>query len=267
VDEMKKKNMLWLLLCGLLVLAFAAPVYAADEIKVMVDGVLVDFTDQKPFIKDNRTMVPVRAPMEALKATVIWDPKTQQCTINKDNRNVVFTIGSSTYTVQGAKRVMDTAAVIEGGRTAFPIRFAAEAIGATVRWDSATRTVMIYSSLSNKTNVIGATDIDRFRGYKTNESVKSPLGTFASQNSDLAEFIVKECPKVLGLSANQRFITDPQLIWQGSSLYHIRGILQTDNGDKTFTEQDMDYGLSIDSDRNISPTVDILTLGEPRLTK
>ena len=76
----------------LLVLAFAAPVYAADEIKVMVDGVLVDFTDQKPFIKDNRTMVPVRAPMEALKATVIWDPKTQQCTINKDNRNVVFTI-------------------------------------------------------------------------------------------------------------------------------------------------------------------------------
>ena len=48
-------------------------------------------------------MVPVRAPMEALKATVMWDPKTQQATINKDNRNVVFTVGSSSYTVQGAK--------------------------------------------------------------------------------------------------------------------------------------------------------------------
>jgi hypothetical protein len=47
----------------------------------------------------------------------------------------------------------------------------------------------------------------------------------------------------------------------------VRGILQTDNGDKTFTEQDMEYGLSIDSDRTISPTVEKLTLGKPRLTK
>ena len=72
---------------------------------------------------------------------------------------------------------------------------------------------------------------------------------------------------MLGLSSNQRFITDQQLIWQGSSLYYVRGILQTDNGDKTFTEQDMEYGLSIDSDRTISPTVEKLTLGKPRLTK
>ena len=136
---MKKRSVLLLMLAGLLILAMAAPVSAADDIRVMVDGVLVDFPDQKPFInKDNRTMVPVRAPMEALKATVMWDPKTQQATINKDNRNVVFTVGSSSYTVQGAKRMMDTAAVIEGGRTAFPIRFAAEALGATVSWDGAT---------------------------------------------------------------------------------------------------------------------------------
>jgi hypothetical protein len=126
---------------------------------------------------------------------------------------------------------------------------------------------MIYSRLSDKTNVIGAADIDRFRVYKYNESVKSPLGSFASQNSDLASHIVKECSSVLGLSSNQRFITDQQLIWQGSSLYYVRGILQTDNGDKTFTEQDMEYGLSIDSDRTISPTVEKLTLGKPRLTK
>lgn len=265
---MKKRSVLLLMLAGLLILAMAAPVSAADDIRVMVDGVLVDFPDQKPFInKDNRTMVPVRAPMEALKATVMWDPKTQQATINKDNRNVVFTVGSSSYTVQGAKRMMDTAAVIEGGRTAFPIRFAAEALGATVSWDGATRTVVIYSRLDSKANVIGAADIDRFRIYKYSDSVKSPLGSFASQNSDLASHIVKECSSVLGLSSNQRFITDQQLIWQGSSLYYVRGILQTDNGDKTFTEQDMDYGLSIDSDRTISPTVEKLTLGKPRLTK
>ncbi len=270
---MKKKSKVMLILAGLLILTMAMAVpAAASDIRVMVDGVLVDFPDQKPFInKDNRTMVPVRAPMEALKATVTWDPKTQQATINKNNRNVVFTVGSNAYTVQGVKKMMDTPAVIEGGRTAFPIRFAAEALDAVVSWDGATRTVIIYSKLSQKTNVIGAADIDRLRSFKYIDSVKSPMGNFASQNSELAAFIVKQSPAALNLASNQRFITNDQLVWQGSSMYHVRGILQTDNGDKTFTEQDMDYGLTIEnpefSNRSISPIIEKLTLGEPRMAK
>ena len=44
---MKKKGMLLLMLAGLLILALAAPVNAADDIRVMVDGVLGGFPGSK----------------------------------------------------------------------------------------------------------------------------------------------------------------------------------------------------------------------------
>jgi hypothetical protein len=269
----KKKWKVLLLLAGVIILCLGltATAVAAGEIRVTVDGSLVNFPDQKPFINnENRTMVPIAAPMNAMQATVTWDDKTRSATINKNNRNAVFTIGSRAYTVQGQKKMMDTEAVIVNGRTAFPIKFAAEALGATVTWDGATRTVMIFSSLPPKTNVIGAVEIDRMRSYKYSDSVKAPLGIFGNQNSELANYILKECTSVLKLQANQRFISSTELIWASSSIYHIRGILQTNNNDGTYREQDMDYSLTIIGDgssRSFDSNVEALYLGEPRLTK
>ena len=123
-----------------------APVYAAPDVSVKVDGKLVGFPDQPPYIDENdRTMVPVRSPMEAMGCKVEWNDKTRQATITKAGNTAVFTIGSNTYTVNGAKKTMDTQAVITGDRTAFPIRFAAEAMGARVEWDASTYTVNIYT--------------------------------------------------------------------------------------------------------------------------
>ena len=270
---MKKKWQVLLLLAGVIILCLGltATAGAAGEIRVMVDGCLVDFPDQKPFINSqNRTMVPIAAPMKALQATVMWDQKTRSATINKNNRNAVFTIGSRAYTVQGNKKMMDTEAVIVNERTAFPIKYAAEALGAMVTWDGATRTVMIYSSVPPKTNVIGAAEIGRMRSYKYSDSVKAPLGIFGNQNLELANYILKECTPVLKLQTNQRFISNIELIWASSSTYHIRGILQTKNNDGTYQEQDMDYSLTIIGDggnRSFDGNVTALTLGEPRLTK
>lgn len=117
---------------------------AAPDVTVKVDGQYVSFPDQKPYIDSaNRTMVPVRAPMEAMGCTVEWNDKTRQATITKGDKTAVFTIGKNTYTVNGQTKTMDTKAVIVGNRTAFPIRFAAEAMGATVDWDANTYTVLI----------------------------------------------------------------------------------------------------------------------------
>jgi hypothetical protein len=43
--------------------------------------------------------------------------------------NDIFTIGSSTYTVNGQAQTMDVAPYIENGRTMLPVRYAAEALG------------------------------------------------------------------------------------------------------------------------------------------
>jgi hypothetical protein len=88
-------------------------------------------------------MVPVRAPMEKMGCTVDWNDKTRQATITKGDKTAVFTIGKNTYTVNGQTKTMDTKAVIVNDRTAFPIRFAAEAMGAKVDWDANTYTVLI----------------------------------------------------------------------------------------------------------------------------
>ena len=56
----------------------------------------------------------------------------------------VFTIGSTSYTVNGESKTLDVAPFIEAGRTYLPIRFAAEAAGADfINWDQATQTATI----------------------------------------------------------------------------------------------------------------------------
>jgi len=125
--------------------------YAAHTITVKVDGTVVAFPDQQPYINtDNRTMVPVRAPMEAMGCAVVWNEHTKQASISKNGTAAVFTIDSTTYSVNGESRTMDTKAVITGSRTAFPIRFAAEALGARVDWDPQSYTVNISTQVKVK---------------------------------------------------------------------------------------------------------------------
>jgi hypothetical protein len=141
-----KKYLMFTMLIAMMVCLLAVPghIEAAPDVSVKVDGQYVSFPDQKPYIDSaNRTMVPVRAPMEKMGCTVEWNDKTRQATITKGDKTAVFTIGKNTYTVNGQSKTMDTKAVITNNRTAFPIRFAAEAMGATVDWDANTYTVLI----------------------------------------------------------------------------------------------------------------------------
>ncbi len=122
------------------------PGFASQTPKVTVDGVQVDFFDQRPYIVDpGRVMVPVAAPMMQMGCQVSWNGDTRQATISKDGITAIFTIGSSTYTVNGETKTMDAAPEITGSRTSFPIGYAALAMGATVTWDAASYTVIIQT--------------------------------------------------------------------------------------------------------------------------
>ena len=99
--------------------------------------------DASPYIKSDRTYVPMRYVAEALGAEVVWDQTAQTVTLTKGDTVVVFTIGSTTYTVNGESAVADVAPEITSDRTMLPARYAAEALGAVVGWDQATQTVII----------------------------------------------------------------------------------------------------------------------------
>jgi len=130
---------------------------AADKITVVVDGKTVRFPDAPAFVDGNsRTQIPVRYVGEAMGMLVEWDSAARRATfsmeINGSARHVDFYIGSDVFYVKDApanipeSKTMNTTAFVRDSRTYVPVRYLAEAFGATVQWDSGTRTVFIESS-------------------------------------------------------------------------------------------------------------------------
>ena len=122
---------------------------SGKEVKVRVNGYLVEFPDQGPDSDENgRTLVPVRFASEAMGATVDWNNDTRTASVTKDGIRVDIPVGSDTLTVTKGDEVstvkMDTKTVSIGGRTMLPIRFVAESLGAYVDWSQKYRTVQIY---------------------------------------------------------------------------------------------------------------------------
>lgn len=122
----------------------AAKVEAASQgISVVINGVAVNSSVKPHADKNGRTLIELRSVAEALGAEIAWDAATQAVTLTSDSQTVIIKINQSAYQVNGVKKTMDTAAVIESGRTMVPVRVIAEALGATVNYDSTTRTVTI----------------------------------------------------------------------------------------------------------------------------
>ncbi len=97
-----------------------------------------------PYIKNGRTMVPVRFIGEALGAKVDWNNATKTVTYTKGSRKVVLKIGSTTATVNGQTISLDISAEITQSNTMVPVRFVSEGLGATVLWHNTNKMVEIH---------------------------------------------------------------------------------------------------------------------------
>ncbi|HIE12287.1 MAG TPA: hypothetical protein EYP63_02480, partial [Desulfotomaculum sp.] len=111
--------------------------------------------DVAPFIKDGRTQVPVRHLSYALGLTdqeIGWDPVRRRVTLTRGPTCVELIIGQPVIIVNGTEREMDVAPLIVQGRTFLPARYVAEAFGAAVAWDEATRTVRVGTAVEEPLN-------------------------------------------------------------------------------------------------------------------
>jgi len=106
-------------------------------------GGVAKVMDVAPYIKGDRTYVPMRYLGEMLGAEVVWDDAARTVTLTKGDTTVVFTIGSTSYTVNGESKTADVAPEIASDRTMLPARYVAEAFGAIVGWDAGTQTVVV----------------------------------------------------------------------------------------------------------------------------
>ena len=107
----------------------------------------VEYTmDVAPYIKGDRTYMPVRYVANAIgisDSNIFWDPVKKSVTLMKGDKVVQLTIGSNQLLVNGAAITMDVAPEIVSDRTMLPARWVAQAFGASVLWDEATREVTI----------------------------------------------------------------------------------------------------------------------------
>ncbi len=127
----------------------ALKVYGEMPLRIVVNNDRLFFPDAQPFIDSNgRTQTPARFIGEKLGATVTWDGTAQKATFVKGGNKLILYIGKKEYELDGKKLQMDTAALLQEGRTFVPARYVAEAFGATVRWDSVIRTVYIDTNVS-----------------------------------------------------------------------------------------------------------------------
>ncbi len=114
-----------------------------NVIKVLFEEQEISFPDQKPILKNNRVLVPMRTIFELLGADVIWDGETKSVTAQKDSLVIRLTLGENKMWVNDKEIILDTAPQLIGERTLVPLRAVAESFQRPVSWEEQTQTVNI----------------------------------------------------------------------------------------------------------------------------
>ncbi|QZA32867.1 copper amine oxidase N-terminal domain-containing protein [Hydrogenibacillus sp. N12] len=122
--------------------------FTIDQTSYSVNGETKTM-DVAPYIKDNRTFVPVKYVAEALgvkDTDIIWNPYAKSVTIFKGDRVIQMKIGSKTLLVNGSAIEMDTAPEIKNARTMLPIAWVAKALNVEYKWVDDERSVEFYNT-------------------------------------------------------------------------------------------------------------------------
>ncbi len=136
---------------------------AQYPVSLSYEGEKIEFSakDVPPVIitpkgeKNGRTLIPVRALLEKMGATVTWYEETQTVGIELDDTSVLLTIGSDVAKVGNNQIVLDVPALIidhDGdyyGSTMIPVRFVAESLGCEVGFEEASRTVTVKAPIKS----------------------------------------------------------------------------------------------------------------------
>ena len=136
----------------LLIFVLSITVFA-EPIKVVINAqpltVPID-----PIIEEGRTLVPLRAIFEALNVTVEWDDATKTVTGTRGDKIIKLQIDNKIASINGAPVELDVPGRIVAGSTLVPVRFIAESLGAEVKWNNETRTVLINSEVGQAVAIV-----------------------------------------------------------------------------------------------------------------
>ncbi|MCX7748345.1 MAG: PA14 domain-containing protein [Clostridia bacterium] len=96
-----------------------------------------------PVIEENRTILPLRAVIEALGGVVGWDSKERKSTFSLGAQKVEMWVGSKKARENGVDLKIDVAPKIINSRTMMPLRFVTESFGSEVFWEGKSKKIII----------------------------------------------------------------------------------------------------------------------------
>lgn len=112
-----------------------------DGMKLFVNG---EEHEAKPINQNGTTLVPLRAASEALDAQVSWNPKEKSVTVIRNGVNVKLQINSKKAYINNELYTLNQSAAVIDGTTVVPLRIIGEALGATVKWEPESQSVVVY---------------------------------------------------------------------------------------------------------------------------
>ncbi|QZY55497.1 copper amine oxidase N-terminal domain-containing protein [Crassaminicella profunda] len=227
------KNRVLLCVVCILIVMMGIPTYASETpIKVVVNDETLKF-DVDPQTVEGRTLVPFRGIFEALGADIDWDA-TDKVAIGKTASTIIkLPIGKNWATVNSKQVKLDVPATIIQGRTFVPVRFIAESLGATVGWDSQTKTVKIDKN-SDKEHVKDySICIAGGNGFYTGEMEEQ-----RAHGNGIMEFSGANSMRVVkyeGEFRNNKFVGKGTLEYVNGDKYQGEFVDNKRNGKGTFT--------------------------------
>lgn len=172
---------LFLLILYLVVFFLYGEAFALEEqiiVTVRVNGNCIKM-DSKPYIKDNRTFIPIRIIAQALGADVKWvdEEKKAIITVTPEGydestvdktivgatdgiKTIELFVGSNEIIVNSEKKVVDASVEIANGRVMVPLRVVSENLDCSVEWNESTFTVSV-----NKPDVVVPEECIENRSY------------------------------------------------------------------------------------------------------
>ena len=158
---MRRTHLLKVLVAILLVVGLLAPSTAIasssttvnlwiGNASMSVNGVKqqIDTQGTIPVIVAGRTLVPIRAVIEAFGGSAAWEASTRKATVTLGEDSLDLWIGKSQASLNGTAVAIDAAnpavvPVITNGRTMLPLRFVAESLGINVEYYATTKMITL----------------------------------------------------------------------------------------------------------------------------
>src|SRR5450830_269571 len=154
---MKRTHLLAVLVTILLVGGLLGATLSSTTIKlwignasISVNGVQqpIDPEGTKPVIVEGRTLVPIRAIIEAFGGSVAWESSTRKVTVTLGKDSLDLWIDKPQASLNGTALAIDSAnatvvPVITNGRTMLPLRFVAESLGIDVEYDATSKMITL----------------------------------------------------------------------------------------------------------------------------